>query len=40
LIIGTPRNYRVRGTDKIDICAIAAELREAVNQLRPTNGIH
>ena len=40
LIIGTPRNYRDRGTDKIDICAIAAELRDAVNQLRPANGSH
>ena len=36
LIVGTPRNYRDRGTDKIDICAIAAELRDAVNQLRPS----
>ena len=40
LIVGTPRNYRDRGTDKIDICAIAAELRDAVNQLRLTNGNH
>jgi len=40
LIIGTPRNYRHRGTDKIDICTIAAELRDAVNQLRPANGSH
>jgi 1-acyl-sn-glycerol-3-phosphate acyltransferase len=38
LIVGTPRNYCDRGTDKIDICAIAAELRVAVNQLRPANG--
>jgi 1-acyl-sn-glycerol-3-phosphate acyltransferase len=38
LIVGTPRNYRDRGTDKSDICAIAAELRDAVNKLRPTNG--
>ena len=38
LIVGTPRNYRDRGRDKIDICAIAAELRDAVNELRPTNG--
>lgn len=38
LIIGTPRNYRERGTDKRDICAIAAELRDAVNELRLTNG--
>jgi 1-acyl-sn-glycerol-3-phosphate acyltransferase len=40
LIVGTPRNYRNRGTDKIDICAISAELRDAVNELRPTNGTH
>jgi len=38
LIVGRPRNYRDRGTDKSDICAIAAELRDAVNKLRPTNG--
>ena len=38
LIVGTPRNYCDRGTDKIDICAIATELRDAVNKLRPTNG--
>jgi 1-acyl-sn-glycerol-3-phosphate acyltransferase len=40
LIVGTPRNYCDRGTDKIDVCAIAAELRDAVNELRPTNGSH
>jgi 1-acyl-sn-glycerol-3-phosphate acyltransferase len=40
LIVGTPRNYCHRGTDKIDICAIAAELRDAVNQLRAANGSH
>jgi len=40
LIVGTPRNYRDRGTDKSDICAIAAELRDAVNELLPTNGSH
>jgi 1-acyl-sn-glycerol-3-phosphate acyltransferase len=38
LIVGTPRNYGNRGTEKIDICAIAAELRDAVNELSPTNG--
>jgi len=38
LVIGTPRNYCNRGTDKFDICTIAAELRDAVNQLRPANG--
>jgi len=38
LVVGTPRNYCNRGTDKNDICAIAAELRNAVNELRPTNG--
>ena len=40
LVVGMPRNYRDRGTDKIGICAIAAELRDAVNELRPTNGSH
>ena len=40
LIVGTPRNYCDRGTDKIHICAIAAELRDAVNELRPANGSH
>ena len=38
LVVGAPRNYCDRGTDKNDICAIAAELRDAVNELRPTNG--
>jgi 1-acyl-sn-glycerol-3-phosphate acyltransferase len=38
LIVGAPRNYRERGRDKIDICAIAAELREAVNELGQRNG--
>jgi 1-acyl-sn-glycerol-3-phosphate acyltransferase len=38
LIVGGPRNYRDRGADKIDINAIAAELRDAVNALRPSNG--
>jgi 1-acyl-sn-glycerol-3-phosphate acyltransferase len=40
LVIGTPRNYRDRGTGKIDFCAIATELRDAVNELRPANGSH
>jgi 1-acyl-sn-glycerol-3-phosphate acyltransferase len=40
LVIGTLRNYRDRGTDKIDICAIAAELRDTVKELRPANGTH
>ena len=40
LIVGDPRNYRGRKTYKIDICAIAAELREAVSELRQTNGSH
>jgi 1-acyl-sn-glycerol-3-phosphate acyltransferase len=34
LVVGPPRNYRSRAADKNDICAIAAELREAVNELR------
>jgi 1-acyl-sn-glycerol-3-phosphate acyltransferase len=40
LVVGTPRNYRDRGTDKIEIGAIAAELRDAVSELRPANGSH
>ena len=40
LVVGRARNYRDRGTDKIDICQIAAELRDAVNELRPANGSH
>jgi len=40
LIVGAPRNYRARKTDKIDICAVASELREAVNELRHPNGSH
>jgi 1-acyl-sn-glycerol-3-phosphate acyltransferase len=40
LIVGAPRNYFARGTDKIDICAIAMELRSAVNELARTNGRH
>jgi 1-acyl-sn-glycerol-3-phosphate acyltransferase len=38
LIVGAPRNFRTRTADKIDICAIANELRSAVNELRPSNG--
>ena len=38
LIVDAPRNYRERGRDKNDICAIAAELREAVNELRQRDG--
>jgi 1-acyl-sn-glycerol-3-phosphate acyltransferase len=33
LIIGTPRNYTTRGTDKSELSAIAAELHRAVDQL-------
>jgi 1-acyl-sn-glycerol-3-phosphate acyltransferase len=40
LIVGQPRNYGARAADKIDICAIAAELRDAVNELSQTNGNH
>jgi 1-acyl-sn-glycerol-3-phosphate acyltransferase len=40
LIVGMPRTYRDRGTDKIDISAIAAELRDAVSELRSANGSH
>jgi 1-acyl-sn-glycerol-3-phosphate acyltransferase len=38
LIVGAPLNYRARSRDKMEICAIAAELREAVNELRQRNG--
>jgi 1-acyl-sn-glycerol-3-phosphate acyltransferase len=38
LIVGAPLNYRACGRDKTEICAIAAELREAVNELRQRNG--
>ncbi|MGE5212510.1 MAG: lysophospholipid acyltransferase family protein [Nitrospirota bacterium] len=40
LIVGTPRNYRNRRTDRAEVSAIAAELRDAVNRLRPANGSH
>ena len=40
LIVGTPRNFRTRPADKIDICAIAAELRDAVNELGSAHGSH
>jgi 1-acyl-sn-glycerol-3-phosphate acyltransferase len=40
LVVGTPRNYRDHGTGKSDICAIATELRDAVNELGPANGSH
>src|SRR4029077_9012536 len=33
LIVGSPRNYLSRAADKNEITAIAAELREAVNEL-------
>ena len=34
LIVGEPRNYRARTTGKSDVCAIAAELQKAVNDLK------
>jgi len=40
LLIGEPRNYRARSADKIEICAIAAELGRAVNDLRASNESH
>jgi len=40
LVVGAPRNYGARSADKIDICAVACELRDAVNELRPVNGSH
>jgi 1-acyl-sn-glycerol-3-phosphate acyltransferase len=38
LIIGRPRNYATRGTERGDLGAIAAELQSAVNQLGQTDG--
>ena len=38
LIVGAPLDYRARSRDKMEICAIATELREAVNELRQRNG--
>ncbi len=38
LIIGTPRNYAARGAEKSDLCAIAADLHDAVNQLGQIDG--
>ena len=38
LIIGPPRNYSERGTERSDLCAIAAELRGAVEELSHTHG--
>ena len=38
LIVGAPLNYRARGKDKMEICAIAGELQEAVKELRQRNG--
>ncbi|HJT45506.1 MAG TPA: lysophospholipid acyltransferase family protein [Chthoniobacterales bacterium] len=40
LLIGEPRNYRARCPDKIEICAIAAELSRAVNDLRASDESH
>ena len=38
LIVGAPRNYSSRNANKIDMCAIAAELHRAVKELGETNG--
>ena len=38
LIVGAPRNYLSRNTNKIDICTIAAELHRAVKELGESNG--
>jgi 1-acyl-sn-glycerol-3-phosphate acyltransferase len=40
LIVGAPRNYSSRSTNKIEICTIAAELHHAVKQLGESNGSH
>jgi 1-acyl-sn-glycerol-3-phosphate acyltransferase len=39
LIIGNPRTYSTRTTDKRDLCMIAADLERAVRQLGTRNGI-
>jgi 1-acyl-sn-glycerol-3-phosphate acyltransferase len=33
LIVGTPRNYATRAGEKTDLCTIASELRQAVEEL-------
>lgn len=38
LIIGTPRNYAAHGAERSDLCAIAAELHDAVKGLGRANG--
>jgi len=38
LIVGAPRNYSLHTANKIDICAIAAELHRAVKELGESNG--
>jgi len=38
LIVGAPRNYSSRNANKIDICAIAAELHRAVKELGQRSG--
>ena len=38
LIVGSPRNYVARAAEKTNICAIAAELRDAVKELGRSNG--
>src|SRR5436309_13210852 len=38
LIVGSPRNYAARAAEKTNICAIAAELRDAVKELGRRNG--
>jgi 1-acyl-sn-glycerol-3-phosphate acyltransferase len=38
LIVGGPRNYSSRNTNKIDMCTIAAELHRAVKKLGECNG--
>lgn len=37
LIVGAPRDYAARGLEKHDLCAIAADLHEAVAALRPNH---
>jgi 1-acyl-sn-glycerol-3-phosphate acyltransferase len=40
LIVGAPRHYSSRRAEKRELCAIAAELHRAVQELGQTNGSH
>ena len=40
LVVGTERNYAARSPEKSNICSIAVELRDAVEELGHKNGSH